>query len=143
MPAPFSEKTFFYLVAQQGHTGSCQRTRPGRHVDSYVWDSLQKVDPQLVAKTRIVWKSEPFGFPPIVADHSVSKEDFDAFQDALFRMKDDPAGRALLDQTESGRLCRRITGLYKGVTDMMRDLGDLRCCSISVSGTSFRCWVLY
>lgn len=35
----------------------------GAAVDSYVWDSLQKVDPQLVARTRIVWTSEAFGFP--------------------------------------------------------------------------------
>ena len=90
-----------------------------------MWDSLQKVDPKLVAKTRIVWKSEPFGFPPIVADHSIASADFVAFQNALFRMKDDPAGRALLNKLNLDGFAAGTPSLYDGVADMMRDLGDL------------------
>ena len=121
----FFRKTFFTWSHSKAIRAVASGLAQGANVDSYVWDSLQKVDPQLVAKTRIVWKSEPFGFPPIVADHSVSKEDFDAFQDALFRMKDDPAGRALLDKLNLDGFVAGSPGLYKGVTDMMRDLGDL------------------
>jgi len=97
----------------------------GAAVDSYVWDSLQKVDPTIVAKTRIVWTSEAFGFPPIVADRNVSPEDFAAFQAVLFKMQDDPAGRALLAKLNLDGFVAGTPSLYKNVTDMMHQLGDL------------------
>lgn len=121
----FFRKTFFTWSHSKAIQAVAAGLAQGANVDSYVWDSLQKVDPQLVAKTRIVWKSEPFGFPPIVADHAVSKADFDAFQSALFKMKDDPAGRALLEKLNLDGFVEGTPSLYKSVTTMMRDLGDL------------------
>ena len=121
----FFRKTFFTWSHSKAIQAVATGLAQGANVDSYVWDSLQKVDPQLVAKTRIVWKSEPFGFPPIVADHAVSKADFDAFQSALFKMKDDPAGRALLEKLNLDGFVEGTPSLYKSVTNMMRDLGDL------------------
>lgn len=121
----FFRKTFFTWSHSKAIRAVASGLAQGAAVDSYVWDSLQKVDPKLVAKTRIVWKSEPFGFPPIVADRAVSQADFQAFQNALFRMKDDPAGRALLDKLNLDGFVEGAPRLYKGVTDMMRELGDL------------------
>lgn len=121
----FFKKTFFTWSHSKAIRAVATGLAQGAAVDSYVWDSLQKVDPKLVAKTRIVWKSEPFGFPPIVADHSIASADFVAFQNALFRMKDDPAGRALLDKLNLDGFVAGTPSLYDGVADMMRDLGDL------------------
>lgn len=121
----FFKKTFFTWSHSKAIRAVATGLAQGAAVDSYVWDSLQKVDPKLVAKTRIVWKSEPFGFPPIVADHSIASADFVAFQNALFRMKDDPAGRALLNKLNLDGFVAGTPSLYDGVADMMRDLGDL------------------
>ncbi len=121
----FFKKTFFTWSHSKAIRAVASGLAQGAAIDSYVWESLQKVDPQLVAKTRIVWKSESFGFPPIVADRSVSSADFDAFQNALFQMKDDPAGRALLDKLNLDGFVAGTPKLYEGVADMMRDLGDL------------------
>lgn len=121
----FFKKTFFTWSHSKAIRAVASGLAQGAAVDSYVWDSLQKVDPKLVARTRIVWKSEPFGFPPIVADRSVASVDFDAFQNALFRMKDDPAGRALLDKLNLDGFVEGTPKLYDGVAEMMRDLGDL------------------
>lgn len=121
----FFKKTFFTWSHSKAIRAVASGLAQGATVDSYVWDSLQKVDPKLVARTRIVWTSEPFGFPPIVADHEVSRADFDAFQNALFRMKDDPAGRALLDKLNLDGFVEGAPKLYDGVAEMMRNLGDL------------------
>ena len=40
-------------------------------------------------------------------------------------MKDDPAGRALLDKLNLDGFVAGTPSLYEGVADMMRDLGDL------------------
>jgi phosphonate transport system substrate-binding protein len=121
----FFRKTFFTWSHQKAILSVAKGLADGASVDSYVWDSLQKVDPQIVAKTRIIWKSEAYGFPPIVATRSVSKADFDAFQSALFRMGDDPEGRALLGKLNLDGFVAATPELYQPVTAMMRDLGEL------------------
>ena len=118
-------KTFFTWSHAKAIQAVASGLAEGAAVDSYVWDSLQKVDPKLVARTRIVWKSEEFGFPPIVAYHRVSQKDFDAFQQVLFGMHDDPAGRTLLDKLNLDGFVAGDQRLYSGVVKMMRDLGEL------------------
>ncbi len=118
-------KTFFTWSHAKAIQAVASGLAEGAAVDSYVWDSLQKVDPKLVARTRIVWKSEEFGFPPIVAYHRVSQKDFDAFQKVLFAMHEDPAGRALLDKLNLDGFVAGDQRLYDGVVKMMRDLGEL------------------
>ena len=119
------QKTFFTWSHAKAIHAVASGLAEGAAVDSYVWDSLQKVDPQLVARTRIVWKSEEFGFPPIVAYHRVSQKDFDIFQQALFGMHEDPAGRALLDKLNLDGFVAGDQRLYDGVVKMMRELGEL------------------
>lgn len=118
-------KTFFTWSHAKAIEAVASGLAQGANVDSYVWDSLQKVDPQLAARTRIVWKSEEFGFPPIVADQRVGDEDFEAFQKALFGMGNDPAGRALLAKLNLDGFIAGSPELYAGVAAMMRDLGEL------------------
>lgn len=118
-------KTFFTWSHAKAIEAVASGLAQGANIDSYVWDSLQKVDPKLAARTRIVWKSEEFGFPPIVAYHRVGQGDFDAFQKALFGMGDDPAGRALLAKLNLDGFIAGSPNLYDGVAAMMRDLGEL------------------
>lgn len=121
----FFRKTFFTWSHAKAIQSVAAGLAQGAAVDSYVWDSLQKVDPELVARTRIVWTSEPFGFPPIVAYRNVSHADFDAFQNALFKMQDDPAGRVLLGKLNLDGFVAGSPQLFDGVAAMMRDLGEL------------------
>ncbi|PIZ22997.1 MAG: ABC transporter substrate-binding protein [Comamonadaceae bacterium CG_4_10_14_0_8_um_filter_57_29] len=65
-------------------------------VDSNVWDSLAKSRPDLAARTRVVAKSLPYGAPPVVANHFVSKEDFKDMQSVLLGMAKDARGLELL-----------------------------------------------
>lgn len=70
----------------------------GGQVDGYVWETLARQYPDVTARTRIVWKSDEYGFPPLVARRSVSESDFQHLQDVLLRMNRDPVGRKLLAQ---------------------------------------------
>ncbi len=65
-------------------------------VDSGIWDNLAKSRPDLAARTRVVARSQPYGAPPIVANHFVSKEDFADMQHTLLGMAHDPRGLELL-----------------------------------------------
>jgi phosphonate transport system substrate-binding protein len=120
----FFRRTFFtwshHKAVQAVATGLAQ----GAAVDSYVWETLQRVNPALVAKTRIVWKSAEYGFPPIVAHRQVSNKDFMDFQAVLFGMHRDPAGRILLDKLNLDSFVVGSPRMYQEVADMMRVLGD-------------------
>lgn len=70
----------------------------GGAVDGYVWETLARQHPDVTARTRIIWKSDEYGFPPLVARRSVSDDDFQHLQYVLLRMHRDAAGRRLLAQ---------------------------------------------
>ena len=83
-------------------------------VDGYIWDVMQQKEPDLVDRTRIVFRSEPLGFPPVVAlnisrDHS----DTQRLAAALLAMTSHDLGREVLSMLA-----------LDGFTPASRDLYD-------------------
>jgi phosphonate transport system substrate-binding protein len=72
----------------------------GGAVDSYIWETLAIVEPALPARTRVVWRSPEYGFPPFVSHRSVSRGDFETMQQHLLGMAQTPAGQRLLRACE-------------------------------------------
>ncbi len=68
----------------------------GGAVDGYIWDTLSVLHPELTRATRIAWRSELFGFPPIVAAQGQPKNAVEQVRKILTDMTSDPAGRTLL-----------------------------------------------
>lgn len=123
-PAGFFRRTFFTRSHRKAIESVSSGLAQGAAVDSYVWDSLARVRPELTARTRVVQKSEEYGFPPIVAHRAVSDDDFAAFQSVLLGMGNDPAGRAILAKLNLDGFIAGSPQLYKGVADMMRAFGE-------------------
>ena len=69
----------------------------GAGVDSLIYYSLIKSDPALKDKIRIIWQSEAFGAPPVVAPTGLREETKDKLKAILFSMPQDPRGREILD----------------------------------------------
>lgn len=65
-------------------------------IDGYVWETMRSQGMPAVAKTEVVWKSEPFGFPPLVTRKGHEHPHMEALRLALLRMSDDQVGRDLL-----------------------------------------------
>jgi phosphonate transport system substrate-binding protein len=68
----------------------------GGAVDGYVWDTLQFVAPSLVAKTRVAWRSDFHGFPPLAVRGSLDTDTERRLRGALLGMADDANGKRLL-----------------------------------------------
>jgi phosphonate transport system substrate-binding protein len=83
------------------------------------------VRPDITAKTRVVWSSKEYGFPPIVAHRNVSNPDFVQMQTVLMNMKNDPQGKALLGRLYLDGFIAGSPALYDGVAEMMRMFGEL------------------
>ena len=70
----------------------------GGAVDGYVWDTLQRVAPALVAKTRVAWRSERYGFPPLAVRATLDSMTEQRLHHALIGMSLDKEGQRLLGE---------------------------------------------
>ncbi|MDD5404251.1 MAG: PhnD/SsuA/transferrin family substrate-binding protein [Sulfuricella sp.] len=123
-PATFFRRTFFTWSHRKAIEAVASGLAQGAAVDSYIWQSLEKVSPKLTARTRVVKQSEAFGFPPFVANRSVSQADFDAMRAALLDMSHDPAGRALLAKLNLDGFVAGSPDLYQSVAKMVASFGQ-------------------
>lgn len=96
-PETFFADTFFTY----GHRNVIRAVSSGLanngSVDGYVWDVMNSLEHELVSRTRVVRKSEWFGFPPVACTKAMraSATVLDIAQ-ALFDMPSDPRGREIL-----------------------------------------------
>ncbi len=65
-------------------------------IDGYVWETMQKQSISAIEQTQVVWKSEPFGFPPLVTLKNASHPALSALQKTLNEMGSDVKGQELL-----------------------------------------------
>lgn len=123
-PATFFKRTFFTWSHRKVIDAVAAGLVQGASVDSYVWDSLSQVRPDITAKTRIAWKSEEYGFPPMVAHRNVPEADFKLMQDILLDMVNEPQGRAMLERLNLNGFITGTPKLYDRVAEMMRLFGE-------------------
>ncbi len=65
-------------------------------IDGYVWETMRQQNMAAANQTEIVWKSEAFGFPPLVTKSGATHPKREALQKTLIAMSGDETGRALL-----------------------------------------------
>ena len=96
-PDEFFRKTFFAYGHRNVVRAVSARLAQSGSVDGYVWEVLNKIEPELTEKTKVIWKSEWLGFPPIAAPKStVGTDKFNIIQQALLSMHNDPLGLEVL-----------------------------------------------
>lgn len=123
-PTTFFRKTFFTWSHRKVVEAVASGLARGGAVDSYVWDTLAFVEPALAARTRVVWRSPEYGFPPFVSHRSVSTADFHLMQAHLLGMTQSDAGRRLLEHLHLDGFTAGSPALYDGVAKMMRAFGE-------------------
>lgn len=123
-PATFFRKTFFTHSHRKVVEAVAIQLAQGGAVDSFVWETLAIVKPELTAKTRIVDKSPEYGFPPFVAHSSVADADFNTFQSILLGMASDAEGAALLRRLNLDGFIPGKEELYDRVKQMMTAFGE-------------------
>jgi len=123
-PNTYFRKTFFTWSHRKAVEAVASGMAEGASMDSFVWDTLKRIKPELTQRTRIIGASPEFGFPPFAAHRSVSAADFAAMQNALVGMQGDDIGRSLLDQLNLTGFVAGERRLYDGVVKMMRAFGE-------------------
>lgn len=123
-PTTFFRRSFFTWSHRKAIDAVAAGLAQGASVDSFVWDALSKVRPDITVRTRIAWRSEEYGFPPIVAQRNVSQTDFDLMQQVLMNMRYDLIGRELLGRLKLEGFIVGEPKLYDSVAEMMRLFGE-------------------
>jgi phosphonate transport system substrate-binding protein len=96
----------------------------GGAVDGYIWDTLQQLHPELTARTRVAWRSERFGFPPIVAGPAVPAFLRSKVQSELLAMQGKVEGRRLLARLNLDGFARVPDKLYDAIERNWRYLAS-------------------
>lgn len=66
-------------------------------VDGYIWEAMADSEPELADATRVLRRSEPLGFPPVVVNRTLGDPGRSAaLREALLSMASDDLGRSLL-----------------------------------------------
>ena len=123
-PSRFFRKTFFTWGHRRIVEAVAQGLADAGSLDSFVWDTLSIIQPDLTHQTRIVAKSPEYGFPPIVVHRTVNGADSAALQQALLNMSNDPEGAQLLKRLSLSGFAPGDAKLYDDVRKMMRAMDD-------------------
>lgn len=96
-PDQFFSRNFFTY----GHRNVIRAVASGLaqsgSVDGYVWEVMRDIEPELVARTEIVRRSEWLGFPPVASAKSVASDRrIELLREALLSMEQDAEGRKVL-----------------------------------------------
>lgn len=96
-------------------------------VDGYVWDVMREIEPQLVARTRIVRRSEWLGFPPVASPKALAGDPRIArLKTALTTMDGHEQGRKVLALLRLDGFVATQPELFDTIAakvDMVRRLG--------------------
>lgn len=124
-PANFFGKTFFTKGHKRVVRAVAAGLADGGYVDGYIWDSLAQAEPALTARTRVVEKSGPHGFPPLVAAKKLSDRDFADLRSVLLGMSSDPVGAKLLKRLGLDGFVAGDPKWYADAARMMHVMGDI------------------
>jgi len=114
-PETFFRQTFFTFNHAETVQAVSEQVADGGAVDSYIWESLAAIKPEVTEKTRIIKKSPSFGFPPIVSGLGVDANTVKLMKSTLENMNQDLNGKALLARLKLDGFGDYPDSLFNGI----------------------------
>jgi phosphonate transport system substrate-binding protein len=84
-------------------------------IDGYVWETMKAQGLPAVSKTEVVWKSEHFGFPPLVMRRNDDPLRLGKLKQALLDMQEDKVGRDLLTSLNLSAFATGAPSLFDSI----------------------------
>lgn len=119
-PDAFFSRTFYTWAHRLVVRAVAEGVAQAGAVDGYVYEMVSTLQPQLVARTRVIERSPLFGHTPIVARHDIDEREEGAFFEALAAMANDARGRELLRVMQLDGFVHGSVALYDSIAEMMR-----------------------
>jgi phosphonate transport system substrate-binding protein len=122
----FFRRSFFTGAHRKVVEAVAAGVADGGTVDGYVWDVLSRSHPELTSRTRVVSRTQSFGFPPLVARRGVSQVMMHDVQNALLSMNQDAEGKALLLRLGLDGFTAGSSALFDDIRHMMQAVREQR-----------------
>ncbi len=120
-PESFFARSFFTFGHRNVVRAVARRLAQSGSVDGYVYDALALTEPDLVAQTRVVWRSEWHAFPPVVvATETRASPVVLALSQALFDISRSEAGRDVLRMLQLDGFVRPEPDSFDSIARLMR-----------------------
>jgi len=123
-PDDFFRLSFFTYSHAETIEAVADRVADAGAVESYVWEFLAKTKPGLTERTRVLFRSEQHGFPPIVARTDLDPALSARIRDALLGMAEDEEGRSLLAELALDGFRKTHSTLYDSIRALGRRYGE-------------------
>jgi len=95
----------------------------GAAVDSLVFDAMTEKDPSLRGKLKIIWKSPPYGIPPVVVNPRLDADLKQHLRAIFFEMRDTTEGRRILASLGIDRFAPIEDAAYDSIRLMLAEIG--------------------
>lgn len=92
----------------------------GAAVDSLIWEFMNKVDPELTSRTRVVAKSPPYGIPPVVVNAGLDPAVKKQLKEILLSLHTDKEAAVLMRKIQIDSFTKGDDAMYNTVRDMSR-----------------------
>lgn len=116
------ERTFYTWGHRRVIEAVAHGLAEGGAVDGYVWETLARVEPELTGMTRIVSRSDAFGFPPVVATSAADPAMRQAVLEVLLSMGESERGRQLLGMLNLDGFQQVEPELYDSIRRLSREV---------------------
>jgi phosphonate transport system substrate-binding protein len=124
IPASFFSHFFFTYSDRNTVRAVAAGLAETGSVNGYVWEVIKRREPDLADRTRVIFRSEPLGFPPIATlERSNGLQEEQALETALLSMNSGPLGREILSRLALDGFTPPTPGLYENTADKWRALG--------------------
>lgn len=97
------------VAARLAHAGS---------IDGYVWETMRQQGMAAVEQTEVVWKSDLYGFPPLVVRQNARHPKTQALQATLLAMQNETDGQNLLKALN-------LTGFEQGNASLFSSIASM------------------
>jgi phosphonate transport system substrate-binding protein len=118
-PDAFFGKAFFTWAHRKTVEAIAAGLAHGGAVDSYVWETLKRLRPEIGAQTRVAARSPAFGHTPFVARRGMAPPTRAALRRALVGMRESSEGARLLARLNLDGFVPGSDALYDGIARMM------------------------
>jgi phosphonate transport system substrate-binding protein len=120
-PEMFFSRSFFTFGHRNVVRAVARRLAQSGSVDGYVYDALATTEPDLVARTRVVWRSDWHAFPPVVvASERREAPAVVALMQALFDISRTEAGRDVLRMLQLDGFVPPEPDSFESIARLMR-----------------------
>jgi len=115
------KKNWFYTYSHDNSIiAVAQNLAEGAAVDSLVYRDMKETHPDIIAKTRIIEISPPFGIPPIVVSKDIDPLLEEKLRNIFLNMSNDEEGKKILANVRIDRFTIINDNSYNSIREMRK-----------------------